>query len=207
MTKLPPRLVLPLGIMLGLFALSSGLIASARAADPPGSDASRLFRDKIAPVLKAECYACHSAEAKKVRGGLRLDSRELLLQGGDSGPAVEPGKAGESLLIQAIRHQDGMAMPPKKPRLSEQTIADFERWVNAGAPYSSAGENQPSAASRDAAGPRALGVPSGQEARPAEGRRSRLGEEPDRRLRPREARIAGGGIPHRRPGAPSGSGA
>ena len=94
-------------------------------------------------MLKAECYACHSAEAKKVRGGLRLDSRELLLQGGDSGPAVEPGKAGESLLIQAIRHQDGMAMPPKKPRLSEQTIADFERWVNAGAPYSSAGENQP----------------------------------------------------------------
>ena len=49
-----------------------------------------------------------------------------LLQGGDSGPAVVPGKAGESLLIQAIRHQDGLAMPPKKPRLSEPTIADFE---------------------------------------------------------------------------------
>src|SRR5271157_5505133 len=84
-------------------ALALGLAASLEAAEP---DASRLFRDKIAPVLKTECYACHSAEAKKLRGGLRLDSREMALQGGDTGPAIVPGKAGESLMIQAIRHQD-----------------------------------------------------------------------------------------------------
>ena len=48
-----------------------------------------------------------------------------------------PGKVGESLLIQAIRHEDGLAMPPKKPKLAEPTIADFETWVDAGAPDSS----------------------------------------------------------------------
>ena len=60
------------------------------------------------------------------RGGLRLDSREAMLTGGDSGPAVVPGKVGESLLIQAIRHEDGLVMPPKKPKLTEPTIAAFE---------------------------------------------------------------------------------
>ena len=67
----------------------------ARAAGPEGD---RFFREKIAPVLEAECYRCHSAEAEKVKGGLRLDSREGLLRGGDTGPAVVPGKSGESLL-------------------------------------------------------------------------------------------------------------
>src|SRR5436853_6988246 len=109
--------------------------ATARAADPADADGARLFREKIAPVLKAECFRCHSAEAEKLRGGLRLDSRERLLEGGDTGPAVVPGKSGESLLIHAIRHEESLAMPPKKPRLPEQTVADFERWINAGAPY------------------------------------------------------------------------
>ncbi|HZW30989.1 MAG TPA: PSD1 and planctomycete cytochrome C domain-containing protein [Isosphaeraceae bacterium] len=130
-------LLLPLliGPMLG--------IAPAWAADPADPDGVRLYREKIAPVLKAECYRCHSAEAEKLRGGLRLDVRERLLEGGDSGPAVVPGKSGESLLIHAIRHEDGLAMPPKKPRLPGQTIADFERWINAGAPFAVAGESSP----------------------------------------------------------------
>ena len=129
-------LALLIGPMLG--------IATARAADPAETDGSRLFQERVAPVLKAECYRCHSAEAEKLRGGLHLDSRAGLLAGGDSGPAVVPGKSGESLLIHAIRHEDGLAMPPKKPRLSEQTVADFEQWVNTGAPYPAASESQPS---------------------------------------------------------------
>ena len=79
------------------------------------------------PVLHGTCGRCHGAE--KVKGGLRLDSREALLDGGDTGPAVVPGEPGESLLIQAIRHEDGLEMPPKKPKLAEPTIADFETWV------------------------------------------------------------------------------
>src|SRR3954451_4446618 len=57
-----------------------------------------------------------------------------MLQGGDTGPALVPGKAGESLIVQAMRHQEGLAMPPKKPRLPETVIADFEKWIAMGAP-------------------------------------------------------------------------
>jgi hypothetical protein len=113
-------------------------IVTARGADLADAEGVRLFRERIAPILKAECYRCHSAQAEKLRGGLRLDSREAMLEGGDSGPAVVPGKSGESLLIQAIRHEDGLAMPPKKPRLSEVILADFAKWVDAGAPYPAA---------------------------------------------------------------------
>src|SRR5262249_3689590 len=61
-------------------------------------------------------------------------SREAMLKGGDSGPAVVPGKSDESLLIQAIRHEGDLAMPPKKPKLSDEVIASFVKWVDRGAP-------------------------------------------------------------------------
>jgi hypothetical protein len=125
-TKLSRRWAALLGILLGSNAVT------AKAADGP--EGSRLFRERIEPVLRAECYRCHSAEAESLRGGLRLDSPAGLLRGGDSGPAVVPGNSGESLLIQALRHEDGLAMPPKKTRLPEATIADFVRWVDLGAP-------------------------------------------------------------------------
>jgi mono/diheme cytochrome c family protein len=115
-----------------LFSLMAIALSSASAAEP---DAARFFRDKIEPVLKASCYSCHSRQADEVQGGLRLDFKAGVLRGGDSGPAVVAGKSGESLLIQAIRHEGGMAMPPKKERkLSDKTIADFVKWVEMGAP-------------------------------------------------------------------------
>jgi hypothetical protein len=105
--------------------------APARAADPEGE---RFFREKIAPVLEAECYRCHSAAAEKVKAGLLLDSRDGLLRGGDTGPAVVPGRGGESLLLQALRHEDGLEMPPKKPKLAAAVVADFATWIERGAP-------------------------------------------------------------------------
>ncbi|MBI2681568.1 MAG: hypothetical protein HYX25_11260, partial [Candidatus Solibacter usitatus] len=87
------------------------------AAEPDGI---QFFRESIEPVLKSECYRCHSGEADDVKGGLRLDSSAGVLKGGDSGPAIVPGKGGDSLLIQALRHEGGLAMPPKK-KLSDQT--------------------------------------------------------------------------------------
>ena len=69
-----------------------GGVIQANAAAP--SDLAQLdfFEKKIRPVLAQQCYECHSADAKKVKGGLMVDTREALLKGGDSGPAIVPGK-------------------------------------------------------------------------------------------------------------------
>ena len=187
MTK-PPSSMPRLLLRRSRLACSVSSPSVPRPADP---DASRLFREKIAPVLKAECYACHSAEAKKLRGGLRLDSREAMLQGGDSGPAVVPGKAGESLLIQAIRHEDGLAMPPKKPKLPEPTIADFEAWVNAGAPVLvRRADPRPSADSPMQQAREHWAFQPVKKPAPPTVKDAAWVQEPDRRLHPREARRA-----------------
>jgi hypothetical protein len=97
----------------------------------------QLFESKVRPVLVAHCYECHSTTAKKKRGGLLLDSRAAILKGGDSGPAVVPGKPLGSLLLKALRH-DTIAMPPKG-KLPASVVADFERWVRLGAPAPESG--------------------------------------------------------------------
>ncbi|MDZ4686258.1 MAG: PSD1 and planctomycete cytochrome C domain-containing protein [Planctomycetaceae bacterium] len=109
--------------------LATFVAASVTAAEP---DDERFFREKIEPVLKARCYECHSAQADEVEAGLRLDSRAGLLRGGDTGAAVVVGKSRDSLLIAALRHEQGLAMPPDEPRLSDQIIADFVRWIDRG---------------------------------------------------------------------------
>ena len=98
-----------------------------------GGDAE-FFEKRIRPVLVAECYKCHSAGSEKLKGGLRLDTREAALKGGESGrPAVVPGDVGKSSLIEAIRYtNDDLQMPPKK-QLSREVVADFEAWIRAGA--------------------------------------------------------------------------
>ncbi|MEQ1852353.1 MAG: DUF1549 domain-containing protein, partial [Chthoniobacteraceae bacterium] len=103
------------------------------------SDLAQLdfFEKKIRPVLVENCYECHSAGAKKLKGGLMLDTAEGLLTGGDSGPAIVPGKPAKSLLIESMRHEtkdEDLFMPPKKDKLADEVIADFEKWVKMGAP-------------------------------------------------------------------------
>jgi hypothetical protein len=96
-----------------------------------------FFEKKIRPVLVESCYKCHSAEAGKPKGALRLDFRDGLLQGGDSGPALVPGNPDQSLFIKAIRYTDKeLQMPPVKEggKLAPEAIADFEAWVQMGAP-------------------------------------------------------------------------
>jgi hypothetical protein len=82
--------------------------------------------------LVQHCYQCHAADAKKVKGGLLLDTRDGIRKGGETGPAVVPGKLDKSLLIQAIRYE-GLQMPPKG-KLPDAVIADFEKWIAMGAP-------------------------------------------------------------------------
>lgn len=105
------------------------------AADPPSREGLAFFEQKIRPVLVEHCYSCHSTEAKKLKGDLHLDSREGLARGGASGPVMNREKPKESLLFRSIQHVEGVAaMPPKGPKLSADIIADFERWIELGAP-------------------------------------------------------------------------
>jgi cytochrome c553 len=119
------------------------LAASLAAADMPAAHPTtklsasdlQFFESKIRPLLADKCYKCHSKDADKIRGGLLLDSREAMLHGGNTGPAIVPGKPTDSLLIQAITYKDeDLQMPPKGEKLSDQQIADLTEWVRRGAP-------------------------------------------------------------------------
>ena len=92
----------------------------------------KFFEAKIRPVLIRECYSCHSDQAGQQKGGLRLDTKARSEIGGDSGPAVVPFDLEDSLLWNAINHQD-FAMPPRK-KLPDRDIANFKTWIEMGAP-------------------------------------------------------------------------
>ena len=114
---------------LAIVALGTSSLASA---DLKPADVE-FFESKIRPVLVAECYECH--DAKKQKGDLRLDHRDGLLKGGEEGPAIVPGDARKSILIQSMDHShETLVMPKKRPKLDAQIIADFVEWVNRGAP-------------------------------------------------------------------------
>ena len=99
-------------------------------ADDAGTE---FFEAKVRPVLVQHCYECHAADAKKLGGGLSLDSRQGVQTGGDSGPAIVPGKPAESLLIQAVRYTNDAVQMPPKGKLPAAVIADLEEWVQRGA--------------------------------------------------------------------------
>src|SRR5262249_42006130 len=87
------------------------------------------------------CYKCHSAAANKSRGGLQLDTRKGIQEGGDRGPAVVPGDPAVSLLLTAISHADpDLKMPPKADRLPESVLNDVRTWIRMGVPDPRGGE-------------------------------------------------------------------
>ncbi|MDA1055147.1 MAG: PSD1 and planctomycete cytochrome C domain-containing protein [Planctomycetota bacterium] len=100
-----------------------------------------FFEAKIRPLLAEHCYSCHSAKAEKLQAGLYLDRRDAIVKGGESGPAVVPGKPAESLLIKAVRYQE-YEMPPDG-KLPDAEIGLLTKWVELGAPWPNA---EPSAA-------------------------------------------------------------
>ena len=93
-------------------------------------DSAELFEKQIRPLLLEKCNGCHGD--KKQEGGLRLTSRDTLLKGGDTGPAVIPGKPEESLLIRAVEYLGEPKMPPKQ-KLAGEDIARLKKWVAQGA--------------------------------------------------------------------------
>jgi cytochrome c553 len=124
------------GILAALLFLAPPLSAAIAAVEPSLSAADlQFFEARIRPVLSERCYKCHSRLADKIKGGLMLDTREGMLHGGDTGPAIEPGKPEDSLIVDAIGYTDtDLQMPPKGEKLSDQEISDITEWIRRGAP-------------------------------------------------------------------------
>ncbi len=115
-----------------LFRMSSGSTHGNEPETAKPSQAERFFLDQAEPILAKHCYSCHSADAKSLKGDLRLDIPSGWKRGGESGePAIVPGDLEKSPLIKAIRH-DGTEMPPGK-KLSDAEIDILSQWVKNGA--------------------------------------------------------------------------
>ena len=97
-------------------------------------DSAAYFEKHIRPLFVSHCYECHSHTSSKVKGGLRLDSREGWSKGGDSGPAIKPGQPDQSLLLQAVSYENTDLQMPPKQRLSNSDRAHLSNWIAQGAP-------------------------------------------------------------------------
>jgi mono/diheme cytochrome c family protein len=115
--------------------LTAGQLAAFGQTDARAEAAAvEFFEKKVRPLLVGNCYNCHSANTN-AKGGLRVDDRNGLLQGGQSGPAVVPGNPEKGLLLRKVRHADeSQRMPPKK-QLSPEQIADLAQWIKDGAAW------------------------------------------------------------------------
>jgi len=106
-------------------------------ADEPAAEITpeqeKFFETKIRPVLARACYECHSA--KKQQFSLRVDSRDFLVEGGDGGSALTPGKPEESRLWQVLLHDPDDTQMPPKGKLPDQELADIKLWIEMGAPW------------------------------------------------------------------------
>lgn len=109
------------------------ILGSSFAAAQIPAEQSEFFEKKIRPVLAEKCYGCHNSKMKTPLGGLRVDSRDGFLRGGDSGPAFVSGDPDASRVIQALSYKHDLKMPPTG-KLPDQQIADFAAWIKMGAP-------------------------------------------------------------------------
>lgn len=120
-------------VHLAIFA-AIALIATHTKADSKPQEPDRFFLNEVKPLLNSRCVSCHGPD--KAEGGLRLDTREATLKGGDSGPAVVPGKPGKSLLLMAVKRTHKLLEMPPKEKLSDKHIAILDRWIHDGANWS-----------------------------------------------------------------------
>jgi uncharacterized membrane protein len=114
----------------------------------PSATAIEFFEASVRPVLVESCFMCHT---KAEAGGLRVDSREALLKGGSSGPAIVPGNPDESYLLRAVQHApNAPRMPKNGAKLSDAQIAAIAQWIRDGAVWPTAASAVPAmATSRD----------------------------------------------------------
>src|SRR2546421_8482521 len=99
------------------------------AAQNAATEGSRYFDERVAPILSRRCLGCHNDELKD--GGISFLDRDSLIQGGGRGPAIVPGKPGESVLISAVRQEAELKMPPGA-KLSDEDIATLTEGLSRG---------------------------------------------------------------------------
>src|SRR5262245_52534937 len=109
------------------FAFPCTLVSAQEPAITP--EQLEFFEAKVRPVLVQHCYECHSSRLKRPKGGLTLESRASMLEGGDNGPAIVPGDPDRSRLIEAIRFTKVDLKMPKSGKLPDAIIADLTAWV------------------------------------------------------------------------------
>ncbi|MFO0906730.1 MAG: DUF1549 domain-containing protein, partial [Pirellulales bacterium] len=142
------RRLLVIGLLFAAGPVFGRISSSANADDAaPEFEASAIefFEKEVRPVLINRCYECHSQDAKKIQGGLLLDSRAAVLQGGDTGPSAVVGKPKESLLIDSINYGDTYQMPPKS-KMPANEIAALTKWVEMGLPWPKEAAKKPTTA-------------------------------------------------------------
>ncbi|WP_435011446.1 PSD1 and planctomycete cytochrome C domain-containing protein [Tundrisphaera lichenicola] len=126
------------GLLVGWIAPAALLVAwgagSTRAEGPDSPEALAFFESSVRPILAEQCWKCHGPD--KQSGGLRLDSRASILEGGDAGPVLVPGEPDKSPILQVVRHEGDLPkMPPKGDKLTDVAVASLAKWVGMGAPW------------------------------------------------------------------------
>jgi hypothetical protein len=142
MSRSNPRLIGSVFVAAAMW-LACCLSPVAAWAEEPSAEASEFFEKRIRPLLVERCFECHGAEAAEIGGSLRLDTRQGVLRGGESGAAIVPGDADKSLLIAAVRQTDKDLKMPPDGKLSDTEIADLVAWINSGAFDPREGESDP----------------------------------------------------------------
>ena len=107
------------------------IVLAVAVANSSADERSSFFESKIRPVLIEHCYDCHSVDSGESEGGLRVDSRDAMRRGGESGPLIDFDQPEASLLVSAIKYES-LEMPPDQ-KLPAHVVRDFERWISEGA--------------------------------------------------------------------------
>src|SRR5262245_33509738 len=122
--------------LLTLVIVCAGFVFSVSSSSATGNQRNDFFESRIRPLLVTHCYDCHTDAAK---GGLRVDSREALLKGGNRGAAIVPGKPEEGLLIRSVSYiHETLRMPKGRAKLKDEEIADLRQWIKDGAVWPAA---------------------------------------------------------------------
>ena len=131
----PCSVVLSLGVLCGACVSAWAELSPEQLAQvPPAADHPINFTKEIKPLLEASCIKCHGKG--RAKGDLRIDSLETLLKGGDSGPALVPGKGAESLVVERVMGFDPDSVMPKKgTKWTREQVALLRAWIDQGAKW------------------------------------------------------------------------